>query len=245
MGRMLPKLWIVTVLAMGTACTVHETDVPPLTGPSEYAVAIRLTATPDQITQDGSSTSTVAVRATGPSGQPLSNLEIRLSTSGGSGAGVLSATTLFTGNDGRATATFTAAAAPPFLQGGPPTEVVIYATPVGSNFDASQTHTASLIVIPPPAPPPVPGAPTASVTYSPVSPKVGQLMTFNAAASMAQAGHQIVSWYWDFGDGLANDEHGNDASHTYQAAGKYYMVLGVTDDLGRSSSDVHAITVIP
>ena len=89
------------------------------------------------------------------------------------------------------------------------------------------------------------GAPTASVTYSPASPKVGQLVTFNAAASAAQAGHQIVTWYWDFGDGLANDEHGNDASHVYQAAGTYYMVLGVTDDAQRMDSDVKTIVVTP
>ena len=66
---------------------------------------------------------------------------------------------------------------------------------------------------------------------------------FDASGSQPAAGHSIVSYFWDFGDGRLNDEHGNDASHAYAAAGTYTMVLGVTDEAGHSNSTFKQIVV--
>ena len=46
--------------------------VPPLTGPSEFALSLRVTATPDSISQDGASQSSIVVTAFGPNGQAAS-----------------------------------------------------------------------------------------------------------------------------------------------------------------------------
>src|SRR5439155_13567277 len=92
-------------------CTIHSTDAPPLTGPSELALTLRVTATPDSIAQDGGSQSSVKVTAIGPDGKPVSGLPIRLDMVVGGvpqDFGALSARTLVTGNDGTATTVFTA-----------------------------------------------------------------------------------------------------------------------------------------
>jgi hypothetical protein len=230
-------------ILLSGACTVHQTEIPEMTGPSEFAQAFLVSATPDAIMQDGSSASTITVRASGPNGAPLVGAEVHLTSSAGSQFGSLSATTVFTGRDGRATATYTAPLAPPFLAGGPPTVVHIYATPVGSNYQASQTQSAYIQVTPPPAPSQGPGAPTAVVVPSTTGAKVHQLITFDASGSSAAAGHSIVSYYWSFGDALPQDEHGNDASHAYESAGTYTMVFGVVDDLGRIGSAIQTIVV--
>jgi PKD repeat protein len=237
-------------IVLSAACTVHQTEAPPLTGPSELALSLTMAASPDHVTQDGSSTATIAITARDVNGKPLPNVELRFDIAVNNQItefGSLSSKTAFTNSSGRAAVVYTAPAASPFLASSQSTVVSIIAEPVGTNYAISNFlfRQVDLLVAPPPPPPPVVGAPTASVTYSPASPKVGQLVTFNAAASAAQAGHQIVTWYWDFGDGLANDEHGNDASHVYQAAGTYYMVLGVTDDAQRMDSDVKTIVVTP
>jgi PKD repeat protein len=241
---------VVASIVLSAGCTVHQTEAPSLTGPSELALSLNIAASPDHVAQDGSSTSTIAVTARDFNGKPMANVELRFDIVVNNQVtqfGSLSTKTAVTNGSGRATVVYTPPAASPFLTGGQSTVVTITAEPVGTNYSISRVldRQVALLVAPPPAPPPVAGAPTASVTYLPASPKVGQLVTFNAAASAAQAGHQIVSWYWDFGDALANDEHGNDASHIYLTAGTYYMVLGVTDDLGRVNSDVKTIVVTP
>src|SRR5690349_8633412 len=65
-------------VAATAACTVHSTDVPSLAGPSELALTLKVTATPDSITQDGGSQSSVKVTAIGPDGKPISGLPVRV-----------------------------------------------------------------------------------------------------------------------------------------------------------------------
>jgi PKD repeat protein len=104
-------------------------------------------------------------------------------------------------------------------------------------------RTVEIQVTPPPAPVAPSGAPVPVLAVTKTTAKVGELLLFDARGSYAEAGHSIVSWYWDFGDGLPNEEHGNDASHAYTSAGTYYAVLGVVDDAGRIASAVQTITV--
>src|SRR5262249_15790914 len=145
----------------------------------------------------------------------------------------------------RATVTYTAPLAPPFLAGGPGRIISIAAQPVGTNYSVSNWiyRTVELKVTPPPAPVQVPGAPVAVVIYQPTPPKLNHMLTFDASGRYAEAGHRIVGWSWEFGDSLPNDEHGNDASHMYVAPGSYNMVLSVTDDAGRTGRSFNTIVV--
>jgi len=109
MAKPLAKLATFGVgLALATAaCVVNSTDVPSLTGPSEMGLSFGLTASPDTITQDGASQSRIVLSAFDPSGKPAVGVSFRLDMIvDGSFAefGTLSARTLLTGSDGKATA---------------------------------------------------------------------------------------------------------------------------------------------
>src|SRR5689334_19232488 len=62
-----------------TGCGVTETPAPALTGPSEFAQSISLTATPDFLVQDGVSQSRIEAIARDANGKPISGLAIRWS----------------------------------------------------------------------------------------------------------------------------------------------------------------------
>src|SRR5436190_23235147 len=64
-------------IVLSAACTVHQTEAPPLTGPSELALSLTMAASPDHVTQDGSSTATIAITARDVNGRPLANVELR------------------------------------------------------------------------------------------------------------------------------------------------------------------------
>ena len=70
--------------------------------------------------------------------------------------------------------------------------------------------------------------PVACFTYSPSNPGVDELVTFHDC-STDQDG-VIVSWHWAFGDGGSHSRR--DATHSYDEAGTYRVVLTVTDDEG-------------
>jgi len=64
MARALRFLALVAAVALGaSACTVKKTEAPALTGPSELGLSLTVSATPDILTQDGSSQATVTVVA--------------------------------------------------------------------------------------------------------------------------------------------------------------------------------------
>ena len=136
--RILFKGLIATLAVAFSACTVHEADPGPAPfGPSTFSLAIGLSANPDSISQDGTSQSSIVVTAFDENGGPKPGVVIRLDLSNGVdvtdvGTGRLSARTVVTGTDGRATAIYTA---PPFnpFGGGPGTLVTIIATPSGTN----------------------------------------------------------------------------------------------------------------
>ena len=126
-----------------------------------------------------------------------------------------------------------------------PGELVELARTVGSDYQTAHTQHIDILVTPPPLPQPAPDGPTASVSVSTTTPKVGAIVTFDASASQAGPGHSIVNYFWDFGDGQPNDEHGFDASHAYSAPGTYTMTVGVVDELGRIASTFRTVTVTP
>jgi PKD repeat protein len=84
--------------------------------------------------------------------------------------------------------------------------------------------------------------PIANFTYSPTFPYVGQTVTFDASDSSDSDG-TIVSYAWDFGDGLMGT--GVITPHTYESAGTFTVTLTVTDDLGATDTLQQEITVDP
>src|ERR1700754_5160974 len=105
MGRAFVVRLIAVRALAGSGCTVHDAENPGLTGPSEFATSIEVSATPDHVRQDGASQSTVVVRARGINGEAKAGLNLRIGMSVNGTAqdfGTLSARNVVTGSDGRA-----------------------------------------------------------------------------------------------------------------------------------------------
>ena len=95
-------------------------------------------------------------------------------------------------------------------------------------YHASISGDASVIVmlleptVPPENLPPVP-----SFLYAPSYPAVNEEVTFDASSSTDTDG-TIISYQWDFGDGMSTD--GLEVTHRYQQSGTYDVTLTVIDD---------------
>ncbi len=82
--------------------------------------------------------------------------------------------------------------------------------------------------------------PVASIAIEPRVPEPGAEILFDASAS-ADANDIIVSFTWDFGDGVTT--HGQTTSHTYTSEGEYIVVLTVEDSKGGRSRSVESVAV--
>jgi PKD repeat protein len=80
--------------------------------------------------------------------------------------------------------------------------------------------------------------PTASFSFTPSSPGVGESVTFDAGTSSDPDG-DITIYDWDFGDGAGGS--GETVQHTYTSSGTYVVTLTVTD--GDGSTDTTTRTV--
>ena len=85
-----------------------------------------------------------------------------------------------------------------------------------------------------PVPTPEPSEPPVAVISGPTQTVVGQPVTLSAADSTAAEGSQIVSYFWDLGDGTQSTNV--QVTHTYAAEGRYDVKLTVTDNNGLESS---------
>jgi PKD repeat protein len=86
-------------------------------------------------------------------------------------------------------------------------------------------------------------APTAAFTVSPSTPGVQQSVSFNASTSTAAAGHSIVSYAWNFGDGGSATSAQATTTHTYATTGSFVVSLTVTDDAGNTASTTNPVAV--
>jgi PKD repeat protein len=243
---------VAAALVVG-GCTVHQAAAPSLSGPSELALSFGVTATPDTLTQDGTSQSVVRVAAFDAQGKPLAGLAVRLDI-GVNGVlqdyGRLSTKSIVTGSDGKATTVYTAP--PPVPTGGvyDTPAVTIVATPIGDNFQAASTQSATIHLVPPGIILPPSDAPTPKFSYYPTPVTVGASTAFDASGSCAVAvdangncpgAGTITSYSWDFGDGSTGS--GRQVSHTFTAPSSYTVTLTVKNDLGLAASSAQAIAV--
>ncbi len=75
-------------------------------------------------------------------------------------------------------------------------------------------------------------APTANFTEDPLSPDEGEVVQFNDASTSWP--DDIVSWYWDFGDGETSTLQ--NPTHTFLADGNYIVTLTVEDEDGSTDT---------
>ena len=239
----------VAAVALTAGCTIQETPNPPITGPSEFGLSISMAAVPDLLTRDGASQSVIVVNAVDASGQPARSIQLRLDILVGGieqDFGSLSTKTLFTNNEGRATATYTA---PPSLAAAVANYVTIKVSPVRTNQQGTGNgrfgQFASVDIRLVSANISTPGSPVAFFTFAPTTGiTTSTLVAFNASGSYPVAGTRIVNYAWDWGDGtndLLNSTPNED--HDWVGAGTYSVTLTVTDDLGQRSSTTKVVTV--
>jgi len=234
---LLKSFVVLTVAALG-ACTTKSQEAPPLTGPSEFGQSVVVAVNPDSLPQDGASQSFVTVTVRDPNGQPMRNVTLRAETSVLgvlTDFGTLSARSISTGSDGRATLIYTAPSAPavtvdPFII------VDVNVTPQGSDFNNAVTRSASIRLTPPSGVIP-PLNLRAVFTATPASPAIGQTVLFDASSSVG-----VISEYrWSFGDGSSGS--GRVAQHAFADAQTYVVTLTVIDGFGRAVSSSQSITV--
>jgi PKD repeat protein len=233
------RLGWAAIVILAAGCTVSKPDNPPPTGPSELALSLSVLASPDTLSQDGASQSQVIFQARDVNGRPIAGLVINteIVVDGVTqDYGRLSAKTLVTGGDGRATAIYTA---PPPVSGIPPRSfVVIRGTPISTDASATVPRAVTIRLLAPGViEPPGPIAP--DFTMTPSTPLQKQAVTFNASG----AGSDIVGCDWDFGDG--STASGTIVQHEFDEIGNFAVTLTVTDGFGLSSSRTKTITIGP
>jgi PKD repeat protein len=270
-NRIARRLTLGGVLALvSSACTVSSTTVPPLAGPSAFALSFAVTATPDSILQDGASQSSITVTAMDANAKAISGLTFRMDmfVAGVAGDyGKLSGKTLVTGADGKVSAVYTSPPPPavgtlllgcaPLATGIPlpGTCVTISATPISTGFgngtvsQAVVIHLVPIGIVLPPA-----NTPTPQFVITPVPVSTGVATNFDGSASCAggatgtspnavcnPTSNTIVSYQWGFGDGAA--AMGRTTSHSYSTPGSYTVTLTVTNDGGKFATAFQTITV--
>jgi len=87
-----------------------------------------------------------------------------------------------------------------------------------------------------------PGAPVASFTYTPTSPLVNELITFDASASTPD-GATISNYTWGFGDGNITTVTTATIKHVYTTNLTYTVTLNVTDTDGLTGTTSQSVIV--
>jgi PKD repeat protein len=82
-------------------------------------------------------------------------------------------------------------------------------------------------------------APLAGFSWTPISPVVGDTVTFTDSSTDADG--SVTSWSWNFGDGATSTS--KNPTHTYSTAGTFTVKLNVTDNDGSWNVLSRTVTV--
>jgi len=245
---------LVAVIATAAACTIHDTNPPALSGPSELALTLRVTAVPANLSfgvnpVTSGEQSAITVLAIGADGRPVPQLPVRLNMVIDGVAqdyGTLRERNIVTGTDGTASTTYTA---PPIPSSGTisnncggatlGTCVAVVATPASNGFGTVSPQSVLLRLVPTGTILPPADTPTASFQFSPSAPAVNQPITFDATTS--QSVSAIVSYFWSFGDGTSGS--GPVVTHAYPNVSNFTVTLTVTNERGGTASTTHTLAV--
>lgn len=128
----------------------------------------------------------------------------------------------------------------PLLTAGLVALVVVGVTGIGAGaYAITQAVTATPVAVATAEPTPTEDpnlAPTAAIAAT-----VADLTVTVDSAASTDADGTIVEFLWSFGDGTTATEAAT--SHTYAAAGTFYVTLIVTDDAGATGSATSEVTV--
>jgi PKD repeat protein len=233
-------------VAVASACTLKSQEAPPLTGPSELGQSVAISVTPDVLPQDGASQSFVTITVRDANAQPIRNLGLRMETRvKGTPVdfGVLSAKSVVTGSDGRASVVYTAPPSP-FASSDPFILVDVVVTPLGTDYYNTNSRSAAIRLVPQGTTIP-PNILKAEFTMSPTAPTDHQRVLFDASASTPQSPNtpelNITEYRWEFGDG--ERDSGRTVDHDYELPGTYVVRLTVVDRYGNTNSTSKSLTV--
>lgn len=228
---------VAAAMAM-SACTTKNQEAPPLTGPSEFGQSVSVSANPDSLPQDGASQSFVTVTVRDADAQPMRGVTLRVETRVNGvpvDFGRLSARSIVTGSDGRATLVYTAPSAPAAAVD-TFTIVDVTVTPSGTDFNNANSRSAAIRLTPTNEVLP-PTDLRAAFTANPGSPEVGQTVLFDASTSLGT----IVDYRWSLGDGTTRS--GRAIQHSYSSSGTFVVTLTLTDPYGRTATTNQTLTV--
>lgn len=264
------RIWPAAVLGLFVAhagCGLDGVEVPEIDGPSELALAVTLTASPDLITADGFSTSLITATVRGPNGQPVSGREIFFAIADASGLfadiGELRSTTTGTGvGTGIAVRTNAQGVAAVVYEAPARTDatahqlVVVSARPVGTDANAAVYRTVNIELrsAEPRLFPERTGnvLPTCSfaaqttgkgVCTGPASCTIPINTSILFQSTAADSDGFIVRYFWSFGNGRTADHA--DVSTSYSIPGTYTVIHVVTDNNGGQSGCTTSITAVP
>ena len=224
--RVMAALCAVAVLG---GCTVKDQPAPGLGGPSGFGLSLGLTASPDIIQRDGTSTSRIAVVARDESGAAVQR-QVILTTDAGRLSSNSDSVTTTTDVNRPVTVDFIAPNRNESVE-----VVTIRASAVGSDYANSREASLNIRVL-------GPGVPVARFTVTPEVPAPGAQAVFDGSASTVGFGANLVSYVWTFGDG--DTAQGAIVTKQFDSAGTYPVTLRVTDDLGRIATKTIAVTVL-
>lgn len=142
---MFTRSLIILTLATGLAgCGLDHQAAPSLAGPSEFGTSISITATPDTLLQNGTAQSVIEILARDGAGRAVSGQVFYIQTRVGNALniGTLSASSVVTNSQGRASVVFTAPAA-----GAAITTVTVDVIPTGTNANNNLTRTIAIRLI--------------------------------------------------------------------------------------------------
>jgi len=216
-------------------CTVSKQEAPSLMGPSGFAMSFVVTAAPQVLPRDGSSTSAISVTVYNADGTPRPNQRLKLV----SDWGTLNLPDVATGPNGNAVVVFTA----PGVNENT-VMATISAIPLEA-ADLANTNVGSVRIglLGPDIPVP-------SFTISNTTPAVLDPVTFDASATTVGAATCSIActYTWDYGDGSNNiGSNTKDivVQHAYQTSGAFVVTLTVTSPSGTSASVSKSLVVAP
>ena len=234
------KLSLVAALVASAfaGCTVKKVDTPALSGPSSLARTIIMTADRDTLLQDG--IQEAAIRLTAQV-QPGQSENVRLRAQVFVDGVAQDFGTLSNKNPITPTTIFYRA---PASTGQTATTVTIAVTPDDSgDFRGETSRTLDLRLIPPGVILPVNPSLIANFTFIPATPRVLDVVTFNASTSTngGVACGQNCTYTWNFGDGTTGA--GQVVIHQYRQVSTFPVTLTVTDQRGAQATAIQPVPV--
>jgi hypothetical protein len=253
-GRLSTALALVMLVAHG-GCGLDNVEVPELEGPSELALSVRLTATPDIILADGVSTSLVQATVRDQNGRPVAGRQIFFSLADEDGRPADLGTLNSSGSVGLGTGVVVSTNAQGIAQ-------VIYQAPARTDATANQT----LLVLARPE-----GTDASTALYRsvrielrsaeprlfPENPdnvlpecdfaveapngfRTNQSILFQSTSFDPDG--TIVRYFWEFGDGNRRAD-APDVATSYRFPGTYTVTHIVTDDDGGQAACAGTLSI--